>query len=464
MSIIQNIRKTINYSQKNGYKEAICAAWERVTAKYYADYRYIEPSEQILEEQRSDKQVSQYKISLLVPAFETKKEHLTALLESCLAQTYEKWELILADASKTDVVRQTVEQYKDERIRYMKLAENGGISENTNQAIAYATGDYCGLLDHDDLLTKDALYEVVKAIETAKKEEKEPLMIYSDEDKCDEAGLTFYDPHIKLDFNFDLLLTNNYICHFLVVRTDMLQDMQIRKQYDGAQDFDLVLRMVGKLYLKEKESNRRCMEQHILHVPRVLYHWRCHQGSTADNPQSKMYAYEAGRKALADFTKRVGWKADIRHNKHLGFYRIAYKNDVLQHREDLAAVGGYVIRKGKISSGIYRGQPLIYAGYMNRMDLYQNVQLLDIRNLELSRKYWTDYEKITGHAYESTFVFTDYENSQRSVYKKLPQWMETLSQEQLEKINRKLCKHLLASGERLLLDPESIRKLSERHG
>lgn len=461
MSIIQNIKKTINYSQKNGYKEAACAAWERATAKYYADYVYTEPSQTILHAQRDDKTIRQqaYKMSLIVPAFETNPIYLQELINSCSEQTYECWELIIADASKTNIVQETVQKFTDDRIRYIRLAENKGIAENTNAALEYASGDYCGLLDHDDILTKDALYEMVSAITNALKEGKEPLMIYSDEDKCDENASNFYAPHIKTDFNFDLILTNNYVCHFMVMRTDIIKELKIRKQYDGAQDFDLVLRLISKLYLKEKEGNNQVMTRHIVHVPKVLYHWRCHDGSTAHNPQSKMYAYEAGRKALADFVKRVGWKADIRHNKHLGFYRIEYRNDVLQHRDDLAAVGGYVIKRGKIASGIYKGQPLIYAGYMNRMDLYQNVRYLDIRNLELSKKYWEDYKVITGHQYENTFLPTHYGTEVKTSKKMLPNWIAGLTEEETDKLNRKLSKKLLASGERLLLDPESIKKI-----
>lgn len=460
MSIIQNIKKTINYSRKNGYKEAACAAWERTTAKYYADYTYTEPSQTIRQAQRDDKAVRQYayKLSLIVPAFETNPVYLEELIKSCLDQTYEFWELILADASQTDIVQNTVKNFDDDRIRYIRLTQNKGIAENTNAALEYASGDYCGLLDHDDILTKDAVYEMIKAISNAIREGKEPIMIYSDEDKCDEAASNFYAPHIKTDFNFDLILTNNYICHFMVMRTDVIKELKIRSQYDGAQDFDLVLRLVSKLYLKEKEGNQQIMAKHIIHVSKVLYHWRCHDGSTAHNPQSKMYAYEAGRKALADFTKRVGWKADIRHNKHLGFYRIEYRNDVLQHRDDLAAVGGYVIKRGKIASGIYKGQPLIYAGYMNRMDLYQNVKYLDIRNLELSPKYWEDYEKITGHSYENTFLPTHY-GTEIKIAEKQPDWMYKLTDEEIDRLNRKLSKKLSASGERLLLDPESIKKI-----
>lgn len=452
MSIIQNVTKTINYGRKNGYKEAMYAVMERVTNKYHADYQYVEPSEEELEQQSADWECVNEKISLLVPAYETKPEYLCALVESCINQTYGNWELIIADASASDIVANTLKTYSDERIRYIKLEENGGISENTNQALSYATGDYCGLIDHDDLITKDALYEVVKKLHEAKQQGHEPIMIYTDEDKCDEHALHFFDPHIKMDFNLDLILTNNYICHFLLIKTEVLQKLQIRKQYDGAQDFDLVLRIVSSLLLREREGSQGMVEGYILHVPKILYHWRCHQGSTAENPQSKMYAYEAGRKALADFTKRMGWKADIRHNKHLGFYRIAYRNPVLQHREDLAAVGGFVVSKGRVASGPYKGQPLVYAGYMNRMDLYQNIPLLDIRNLAVNKNYYDVYEKVTGHSYESTFA--------QEKAEQLPQWIQDLSKEELERLNRQLSKQLRSSGARLLLDPESVRKIS----
>lgn len=458
MSIVRNIKKTINYSRKNGYKEAFCAAWERVTARYYADYEYVAPKQEELSEQRLDDSIEGMKLSLAVPAFETKPEYMKALIESCLAQSYENWELIIADGSETKIVEQTVREYQDKRIRYVRLQENEGIAGNTNQALFYAEGEYCGLLDHDDMLTPDALYSMAKAIHDSIKQGITPVMAYSDEDKCDADGKQFFAPHVKTDFNLDLILTNNYICHFMLVKTDVIKKLQIRKQYDGAQDFDLVLRIVSDLLLKEKAGQGERIEKQILHVPKILYHWRCHEESTADNPLSKMYAYEAGRKALADFTRRMGWKADIRHHKHLGFYRIAYRNCVLQHREDLAAVGGFLVQHGKIRSGIYKGQPIIYAGYMNRMDLYQNVNVLDIRNLAVNKKYQELYEKVTGHPYVNTFYIENEDAENRGV-KELPQWMQEMDAEQIERLNRRLSKHLLTEGGRLLLDPENIRKL-----
>ncbi|MDE6985099.1 MAG: glycosyltransferase [Lachnospiraceae bacterium] len=451
MSLTQNIRKTINYSKKNGYGEAIGAAWERVMAKYYADYDYRAPDAETLRRQRADRSVSDLKFSILVPAFETQGAYMSALIDSCIAQTYENWELVIADGSASDVVQNTVGVYQDARIRYARLDGNDGIAENTNRAIELATGDYYGLLDHDDLLTADALYEMAHAIR-----EKRPILAYSDEDKCDEAGRRFYDPHFKLDFNLDLLLTNNYICHFMVVRADVLKKMQIRKAYEGSQDYDIILRVVSSLMLRERENKgAEPVERAVVHVPKVLYHWRCHENSTADNPQSKMYAYEAGKKALIDFASRMGWKVHVRHNKHLGFYRIEYGDSVLNHRPDLAAVGGLAARHGRVVSGSYRGQPLLYAGYMNRMDLYQNTGQLDIRNMAVNRAFQETYERVTGHPYASTLATENRE---------LPQWMQELErtaggQEKLAKLGARLCAELTRGGARLLLDPVCVRKV-----
>jgi glycosyltransferase involved in cell wall biosynthesis len=451
MSLAQNIKKTINYSRKNGYGEAILAAWERISAKYQADYKYESPSHEVLESQKNDKSVSDIKFSILVPAFDTAPVYMEALVESCLSQTYDNWELIISDGSDGDIVSDTVSKYKDDRIKYLRLGKNGGIAENTNAAIEAATGDYCGLLDHDDLITPDALYEMAHAVKNGTNTGKKPIFVYSDEDKCDSAGKRFYDPHFKLDFNLDLLLTNNYVCHFMIIETEVIKKLKIRKEYDGSQDYDLILRIVSHLMIKEKENNDAGhVEEAVVHVPKVLYHWRCHENSTADNPQSKMYAYEAGKKALIDFAQRMGWRADVRHNKHLGFYRIEYRNGVLEHRPDLAAVGGFVVKHGKVISGTYKGQPVVYAGYMNRMDLYQNTEMLDIRNLAVNRAYTHIYEEVTGYPYECTFYAQN---------KELPQWIRDLDKQKISEINKKLSKRLSKTGARLLLDPVCIRKI-----
>ena len=182
------INKTLNYLKRNGVKETYYAVMERLTPGGMADYShytYMAPSEEDLGLQRLawKNEKNPVTFSLLVPAYETKPEYLTALIDSCLAQTWESFELILADASKTDAVEKMIALYDDARIRYVRLAENEGISGNTNAAIEEATGMYVGLLDHDDLLTPDALYEMAQVIQ-----EKSPVLIYSDEDKCDGTG------------------------------------------------------------------------------------------------------------------------------------------------------------------------------------------------------------------------------------------------------------------------------------
>ena len=313
MSIVQNIKKTINYSRKNGYKEAVLAAWERMTARYYADYTYQSLTEQELDRQREDKTLDTICFSLIVPAFETHRNHLTDLIASCLAQTYGNWELILADGSKSEEVSAVMAQYEDPRIHYIRLQENGGISENTNQALAYATGDYCGLVDHDDMLTPDALYEMASAITRAKAEGRvKPVLLYSDEDKMSMDGHKFFQPHFKPDFNLDLLRANNYICHFCVIRKSLIEEVGgLRSEFDGAQDYDLVF---------------RCVEKTITaHVPRILYHWRVHQVSTADNPISKTYAFEAGQRAIEAHLLRCGEYAEVLPELDRGFYRVRYK-------------------------------------------------------------------------------------------------------------------------------------------
>ena len=162
------------------------------------------------------------------------------MIETVTHQTYANWELCIADGSTNDEVEKYVkEQYaKNDRIRFVRLQENYGISGNMNAAMDLATGDYIALYDHDDTLTLDALYENVKVLNEDPKIE----FIYSDEDKMDSDVERFFEPHFKPDFNYDLLCSTNYICHFLVVKKSLIdQAGKLRKEFDGAQDFDFVL-------------------------------------------------------------------------------------------------------------------------------------------------------------------------------------------------------------------------------
>ena len=387
---LTNLKKTYYYLKRNGVMQTIGAALERVQAPYFADYNYVLPSKQMLEKQRKTVWNNPVVFSVIVPAYETKEEFLDVLIDSMLEQTYPCWELVIADASSTDKVKKQCEKYADDRIRYFSLENNAGISENTNQGLEKAAGDYIGLLDHDDYLTPDALYEMAKAIAEGKEKNQEYGFLYSDEDKCDEHGEHFYDPHIKTDFNLDLFLTNNYICHFCVMKKELMQTLKFRKEFDGAQDYDLGLRAVGELWKQNPK-----VEESIYHVPKVLYHWRCHNDSTAANPQSKRYAYDAGRRALQDFVSARGWEATVEEMAHVGFYKVIYQGGIFAQREDVIALGGRKIKGGKVYSGafdkegklLYEGLPFCYSGYIHRAVLTQNVAQLDMEQWKINPKF-----------------------------------------------------------------------------
>ena len=287
-----NFRKTIYYLQKNGLKNTLYAVAERLQKKETDAYTYEAPEESVLKAQRERSWEKPVTFSILVPLYHTPVNYFKEMVESVLGQTYPYFQLVLLDASKekaaaiiegeaegnsakqaqtegtqTVTLAELAASYGDERICYYKLAANKGIAENTNAGIEYATGDYIALLDHDDLLTADALYEMATAIEDGKKRRIELQMLYSDEDKCDGEAQKFYEPHWKLDFNLDLLLTNNYICHFTAIKAELFKELQLRGEYNGAQDFDLVLRVAGRFMNKPEV---------ICHIPKILYHWRCH--------------------------------------------------------------------------------------------------------------------------------------------------------------------------------------------
>jgi glycosyltransferase involved in cell wall biosynthesis len=382
---IANLKKTIYYLKRNGLKRTFLAVAERLGAAEETAYQPPCLSKEAWERQRAHalEGFSAQKFSIVVPAYRTPERYLRELIESVCNQTYPNWELILADASGDESVKQVAGTYEDERIRYVRLAQNKGIAENTNEGLAAASGDYVGLLDHDDLLTPDALYEMALRIEQAKAEGRILQMLYSDEDKCDGEAKTFSEPHFKEDFNLDLLLSNNYICHFLVMKRELICALKLRGAYNGAQDFDLVLRAAAHLTGNEAA---------ICHVPLVLYHWRCHNLSTAENPQSKLYAYEAGLRAVEDFACKMGWNVCVEHMEHLGFYKVTYREDVFQMRPEIGAIGGPVLHQGKVVGGrmdedgqvLYQGLRATYGGYMHRAKLPQQAKALDIRNLRLS--------------------------------------------------------------------------------
>lgn len=275
--------------------------------------KYI-PNARKLKKQRAEKLDYEPCISIIVPTYKTPEKFLKEMIDSVRNQSYENWELCIGDGSVTeDTVKNVVESYqkKDKRIKMLCLSENLGIAGNTNAALSIAAGDYIALLDHDDILAPDALYEVVKWMNEHYKDETD--VIYTDEDKVSFDLKDYFEPHFKSDYNLDLIRSNNYICHLFVARKSIVDQVGgFRKEYDGSQDYDFIL---------------RCIEQskHVEHVPKVLYHWRCHPGSTAANQESKMYCYEAGKRAIEDHLKRRGEDGcQVVMTEHLGFYHVIY--------------------------------------------------------------------------------------------------------------------------------------------
>ena len=248
--------------------------------------------------------------SVVIPLYNTPKPFLKEIVDSVLQQTYPDVELCLADGSSDPSVREFLKKHyaADKRLRYRKLKENRGISENTNEALRMAKGDFIVFADHDDVLERSAFFEMAKAVNQDPKID----VIYTDEDKVNRSGTAYFGPHFKPDYNRELLCCNNYICHLFALRRDLLKKVGLlNREYDGAQDYDFVL---------------RCCEQaeRIHHIPRVLYHWRTHPMSTAGNPASKAYAFEAGRRALEAHYKRVGIQAQVENTEMLGRYRTRF--------------------------------------------------------------------------------------------------------------------------------------------
>lgn len=250
-------------------------------------------------------------ISILLPVYNTPPALLAECINSVTAQLYSNWQLCIADdASTSEDTRHALQQLcvGDERIKLVQRENNGHISAASNSALEVATGDYVALLDHDDLLSPDALLKVVAAIN----QHPDALLLYSDEDKVDEQGKR-YDPHFKPGWNPDLLLSQNYISHLGVYqRQRMVNIGGFREGLEGSQDHDLVLRFTHGLLLK-----------HIVHIPEVLYHWRAVAGSTALGSSEKSYAHQAGLNALQQYVSKQHPQASVSSTSG-DYYRITW--------------------------------------------------------------------------------------------------------------------------------------------
>ena len=265
-----------------------------------------------LRRQREDVFPAEISFSIIVPLYNTPKKFLRKMIRSVREQTYSNWELCLADGSDADhsavesICRRFAE--KDKRIRYRKLDANFGISGNTNAALEMARGDYIALLDHDDVLHPAALYAVTREILR-----KNADFLYTDEGIFRRSPNVVFFPHFKPDYAPDTLRGNNYICHFTVFQRVLLEKTGVfRPECDGSQDFDMVLRLT--------EHAKR-----IVHIPELLYYWRACPGSTADSPDAKPYATQAGIRALRDHLARIGAEGEVCQAEDATVYRIRYR-------------------------------------------------------------------------------------------------------------------------------------------
>ena len=317
---METVHVAMDFWKENGLRALILKSKHKIQGldndyDYGEWYELTKPSEEELERQRNTHFDYEPRLSIVIPVYKTPERYLQEMLDSIVSQTYSKWEVCIADGSPRGESRERlIKRYadRDTRFKYVILGENKGISGNTNAAMDMAQGDFLVLADHDDTLTPDALFECVKAMN------EDPLydVIYSDEDKLDMDGQALFDPHFKPDFNPDLLTSVNYICHLFVVNRNLVEAIGgFRQEFDGAQDYDFIF---------------RCTEQarKVHHIPKVLYHWRCHMNSTASNPESKMYAFEAGARAIKAHYDRMGIAVDsVEKGVDYGIYHTRFHLD-----------------------------------------------------------------------------------------------------------------------------------------
>lgn len=282
----------------------------RFLLKEIQKYHIIDTKER--ERQRETLFAYSPRVSIITPLYNTPELFLRQLLNSVKKQTYSKWELCLADGSDENhsYVERICTEYanKDKRIIYKKLKRNEGIVGNTNQAIKIASGEYLGLLDHDDILHESAVFECVKSIQSGAD------FIYTDEMRFQKSIENSIDIICKSGFGKDELRSHNYICHFVVFKKALLDGMRniYRKECEGSQDYDMVLR------LTERAEN-------IVHIPKILYYWRVHEGSVAMDLSVKQYAVDAAKKAISDHLMRSGEPGKVMCNlPYQTIYRIKY--------------------------------------------------------------------------------------------------------------------------------------------
>ena len=307
-------------------------------------------------------------ISLIVPTYHTPLNYLRQMIESVLDQSYSNWELCIAEGSGgnkkvEDIIKEYAE--KDSRIKVRVLDKNYGIAGNSNEALDMVKGEYIALFDHDDLLTPDALFEVVQSLQETKHD-----IIYTDEDKVDGDMIAYLDPNFKPDWSPDLFCSHNYITHLFVVKKSILDKVGgFRKEFEGSQDYDLMFRCIEKA-------------ESIWHIPKILYHWRVHDNSVAGDPESKLYAYEAGRKAIEEHYQRMGVEAKVEIMELWGMYHSIYATP------DNPLVSIIIPNKDHI------GELKVCLTSLFKRNTYENFEVIIVENNSTEEETFNYYKKI----------------------------------------------------------------------
>ncbi|MEG1203683.1 MAG: glycosyltransferase family 2 protein [Clostridia bacterium] len=316
-SKIRVVKKAMKYLKSNGIKNSVIKLKLKIYSKKnldsinsnYLDWiKNNEPSTKIIDLQRKKKFKIEPKLSIIIPMYNTNKQFFYELVCSLKAQTYSNFEVCLADGS-LNVDAEILNMFEnDKRFIYKHLEKNGGISKNTNEALEMSTGQYIVLIDHDDLIPPFCLYEIVKSIN----ENTEAEFIYTDEDNIDSNNER-KNPHFKPDFSPDTLRSYNYICHLSVYSKKIIEKVgKFNESLDGAQDYDMILRV--------SEATDK-----IIHIPKILYHWRLHKNSTAMSSCSKTYTDDAGCMAIKAHLDRIGLAGKVSILDTPGRYKVEYE-------------------------------------------------------------------------------------------------------------------------------------------
>lgn len=383
------------YYQQFGLKQTVRRALEKLGGKevrtYEAFRRRYFPDKKELNRQRKEQFVYEPLFSIVVPLYKTPLPYLEDLIWSIQAQTYEKWKLYLSDGSgKESSLKEVLRNYarKEKRIHIIENDCRLNISDNTNRALEQADGGYVVFVDHDDTLAPDALYECVKVLNR----EPDVEVIYTDSDKLSENGKRYSEPCFKPDFNMELLRCQNYICHLTVIQKRFLDKVgYLNSDYSGAQDYDHILRCV-------EQTNR------IVHIPKILYHWRMCPGSVAVDTDNKPYTYELFQKILREHYDRMGIQAEVK-AVFPGVVRTVYQ---LPYEPLVSVI---------IANKDHREDLMRCVESLEQESEYKNLEILIVENNSVSEEIVTYYDQVQRQydnvrvlRYEKEFNYADIQN------------------------------------------------------